>query len=244
MLRRLYRKLFRPKGISKPPEFKTEEEHYEYLFTKDPAWSTSTMNLDEALRWGAIKSYMDFCAGIEKEKEQNKKSLEILDLGCGRGWLSNQLSSFGKVMGIEPVKKVVEFGKRLFPRLNLNAGRAEDLLAQGYNERFDVIVSSEVIEHVPEDQKNDFVEKSSRLVKKDGYVIITTPRKEAWDEWSTYLPPNQPIEAWMSEDEIRKIFSENGFTEIRKDQLLEKPAENAPAIPVYQTWLFRKTKSD
>ena len=96
---------------------------------------------------------------------------------------------------------------------------------------------------MPEDQKNDFVQKSSKLVKKDGYVIITTPRKEAWDEWSNYLPPNQPVEDWMSEDEIRKIFSDNGFEEVRKDQLLEKPAENAPAIPVYQTWLFRKTKS-
>lgn len=209
----------------------TEEQYYEQLFIKNNGWNKPTPNDDESKRWAVIESFI-------KEIE-NDGSLKILDLGCGRGWLTNLLSQFGEILGIEPVDKVVEYAKSIFPEIHFLKGTATNLINQ-YKGTFDLIVSSEVIEHIPDSEKLQFVNEIYMLLKNGGFLIITTPRKDVEAEWNKYTGSNQPIEDWISENDLKLLFEENGFSAKKIERVSLQPKAEAPFIDIYQVWLFKK----
>jgi SAM-dependent methyltransferase len=106
---------------------RSERAYYKQLFLENVYWNRPIPNGEETLRWQIIEKF------IEQIKNSNKSKLNILDLGCGRGWLTNLLSNYGEVIGIEPVKAVVDYGKSLFPSLNLITGTTKTLLERGIN---------------------------------------------------------------------------------------------------------------
>lgn len=178
----------------------SEEAYYENLFVRNPEWSRSTPNEDEAARWARIKDLLDrhFEAGPDKQ---------ILDVGCGRGWLTNLLSNYGTAMGIEPVAPVVAHARRLFPALTFEAATPDALPGA---ERFDAIVSSEVLEHVHD--KSGFLTRLHELLKPGGFLVVTTPRAELYKKWTAkFGKPAQPIEEWISTDGLRTLLDQCGF---------------------------------
>ncbi len=214
----------------------SEDEYYEQLFIHNNKWNKYSANQEEELRWNIIQEFIEqFVA----KKNKSEAEISILDLGCGRGWLTNLLTPYGNVLGIEPVKKVVEYARSIFPSLNIKNGTSKDLLEQ-YSNSFDLIVSSEVIEHIPDHLKNDFVSDIRSLLKNSGYVIITTPRKEAQEEWNQYLGANQPVEDWISETELKELFHPMIFRELSHKRISIIPRENAPSLEIYQLWIFQK----
>lgn len=204
-----------------------EDVFYERFFIENRKWNTPVPNEDEALRWEAISALIDEGVMIEN-------NLNILDVGCGRGWLTNLLSKYGNVEGIEPVKGVVSYAKVLFPAIQFYHGTARTLLNKGLRE-YNLIVSSEVIEHVPYEKKDEFVNDLRNLMVNNGYLIITTPRKEALE---VIAQGNQPVEDWLSEKDVLKLFASNGFEVLLKKFV--SPAELRNKVDLYQAWLFRK----
>src|SRR5258708_27501592 len=79
------------------------------------------------------------------------KNLQILDLGCGRGWLAPFLSKHGNVTGIDFAPAGIGFAQRNFSDHGKFLLADANLPFPGLSdtERFDVVVCSEVIEHVP-----------------------------------------------------------------------------------------------
>ncbi len=211
----------------------TESQYYENLFIKNVKWNSLNPNEDELKRWEAIEYLI-------KSHVEMESDLEILDLGCGRGWLTNLLTKYGKTIGVEPVKKVVEYAKKIFPEITFYSGYAEDLLKKGVSESFDLIVSSEVIEHIPDNLKPEFALSINKLLKKNGYVIITTPRKEAQEEWLKFFGANQPIEEWVEEKQLELLFNQNGFKSIELKRTSVLPIKDSSLIEIYQIWLFKK----
>jgi 2-polyprenyl-3-methyl-5-hydroxy-6-metoxy-1,4-benzoquinol methylase len=212
-----------------------EEDYYKRLFIENEYWNKAEPNHEEEIRWEIIENFILHFLHL---KNNLNCKLKILDLGCGRGWLTNLLSKYGNVIGVEPIGSVVKYANKLFPDLNIIKGTAKELLDKNFG-KFDLIVSSEVIEHIADKEKNDFVINIKKLLKKDGFVIITTPRKDAEEEWKKYISPSQPIEDWMSEDMVHTLFSENGFLKILLDRFSIPPSEKAPLIEIYQLWLFQ-----
>lgn len=210
-----------------------ESEYYKKLFIENDNWNGKNPNQEETSRWNIIKSFVDAI-------KLNDAKSEILDLGCGRGWLANLLSNFGIVTAIEPVKAVAKYGKSLFPELNIIQGTSKTLIKAGKSNSFDLIISSEVIEHIPDSKKNDFVKNIHLLLKQGGYLIITTPRKDAQQEWLKYSDPDQPVEDWLYEKDLEVLFNKVGFKTLllRRDSI--KPRINIKDIEIYQLWLFQK----
>ncbi len=111
---------------------------------------------------------------LEKEDHLDHK---LLDAGCGVGLASIYLSNrFCEVYGvdIDPLKikeaKILAEENHL---KNVNFKRA-DLLANGFiNEKFDVIICFEVMEHVVNDKILIF--NLSKLLKKGGRLILSFP---------------------------------------------------------------------
>jgi 2-polyprenyl-3-methyl-5-hydroxy-6-metoxy-1,4-benzoquinol methylase len=221
-----------------PLSLQSEEDFYTDLFTRDQYWSKPTPNSDEATRWQIIENFIYFIKG--SNDNHAIKPLSILDLGCGRGWLTNLLSKHGDVKGVEPIKPVVEHANKIFPKLDITHGTAKDILGISPGTKFDLIVSSEVIEHVPDSQKKYFVEDIKALLNDNGFAIITTPRKEAESEWRRYAVPGQPVEEWMTEEDVKVLFETAGFNEKLLERFSIPPGEKAPLVEIYQLWLFKK----
>jgi 2-polyprenyl-3-methyl-5-hydroxy-6-metoxy-1,4-benzoquinol methylase len=220
------------KGLIKVilPAKVVEDNYYKNLFVKNDKWNKAIPNNDELRRWESIEAFI-------KEIGLSQEPL-ILDLGSGRGWLSNLLSKYGDVIGIDPVKDVVNYARELFPNIKFLKGTTKNILPH-YSGKFDLIVSSEVFEHIEDSKKEAFVKDVFNLLKPNGTVIITTPRKEVFNEWAQVTGVKQPVEDWFSEQQIEDMFKKKGG---KNPKLKRIPVQfnEQTVIEIYQVWLFKK----
>lgn len=231
-------KLF-TKSIKQENLNQIESDFYEQMFIKNPAWNKPNPNAEEQLRWHIIEGYVKYVKNNYYKSTTEK--FDILDLGCGRGWLTFLLSKYGNIVGIEPVKPVLNYAKKMFPNIKFICGTTKKLIhnKKEFN-KYDLIVSSEVIEHIPDEEKGKFIEDISKLLNDKGFLIITTPRKDAQEEWNTYMKPDQPIEDWISEEELETLIVQKSFVKHKMERFSILPIVGAPEIEIYQLWLFQK----
>ena len=139
-----------------------EDHFYKQLFINNPTWNKPDPNDDEILRWGVIQKFLlQIINSIPNDNIHVKP--QILDLGCGRGWLTNLLSFYGNVTGLEPVSDVVLYSKKLFPDLDFVHGDSKKMINLRRKVNYDIIVSSEVIEHIPNFKKKSFPLKTKKI---------------------------------------------------------------------------------
>ena len=183
-----------------PVRTPSEREYYEDLFVKNPLWNKKAPNVDESARWEQIRRLID-------RHFTPSPACRILDVGCGRGWLTNLLSAYGNSMGIEPIEPVVEHARRMFPAIRFDVATPATFAGQ---EVFDLIVSSEVLEHVTD--KPGFIGDLRRLLKVRGLLVLSTPRGELYDQWSRkFGKPSQPVEEWITTGDLTTLLELAGF---------------------------------
>ena len=105
------------------------------------------------------------------------KKIDLLDIGCGGGLLSEPIYRLGaNVVGIDASKKNIEVAKfhakQNHLKINYICSSPEKLKIK---KKFDVILNMEIVEHV--EDMNFFIKKSSELLKKDGLMFIATLNK-------------------------------------------------------------------
>ncbi|MDO9117773.1 MAG: glycosyltransferase [Nitrospira sp.] len=232
-----------------------QDQFYINMFVKSPGWSTSEPNDDEAARWSKIAGFLEHI--LRRVQANNPDAmLRILEVGSGRGWLSNLASQYGTVEGVEPVAGVVAHARKMFPHIRFEAGTAEAVLSRPDFTPYDVVLCSEVIEHVPDPEKPAFLDELKQLLTSDGYLILTTPRGEMWEQWQRIAPPCQPIEDWITEERLTQHMTAQGFTPLGLERIyVEIPTLRyipAPTphnlktmnlLPIYQVWIAQRTIS-
>lgn len=180
------------------------DEYYKKLFIENKSWNKSKPNADETHRWWAIESFI---------KDTKKQNIEILDVGCGRGVFSNLLSKYGNVLGIDPVSSVIEYGKELYPNIELMALDLDQYCFLYPDKKYELILCTEVLEHVID--KTAFMQKIKGLLSHDGYLILSTPREEVKHNWLTlFANPSQPIEEWISTDDLINLIDDCRFKRV------------------------------
>ena len=112
-----------------------------------------------------------------KQTNSPLKGLNVLDIGCGGGLLSEPITRLGaKVTAIDASKKNIQVAKFHAKKNNLKinylCSSPEKL---NLNKKFDVILNMEIVEHV--EDLNFFIKKSSNLLKKNGLMFIATLNK-------------------------------------------------------------------
>ncbi len=112
----------------------------------------------------------------ELDKEGN-----LLDVGCSSGEFMHYADIEGfTTYGVELNRRTAEVAKA--HGLNVFNGYLHD--AKYEPEFFDVIFLGDVIEHVP--SPRTLIEECSRILKKGGVMIISTPNLDCWWSASTY----------------------------------------------------------
>lgn len=101
--------------------------------------------------------------------------LDILDIGCGGGILTESLARLGADMtGIDPAEKNIAVAKNHATRSGLAisyiAATAETLAAE--KRKFDVVLAMEVVEHVRDVKA--FVTTAASLVRPGGVLVMAT----------------------------------------------------------------------
>ena len=112
-----------------------------------------------------------------KQTNSPLKGLNVLDIGCGGGLLSEPITRLGaKVTAIDASKKNIQVAKfhakKNSLKINYLCSSPEKL---NLNKKFDVVLNMEIVEHV--EDLNFFIKKSSNLLKKNGLMFIATLNK-------------------------------------------------------------------
>ena len=112
-----------------------------------------------------------------KIKKKPLEKINILDIGCGGGLLSEPMTRLGAtVTGIDASNKNINIAKlhakKNKLKINYLCSSPENLKIK---KKFDVILNMEIIEHV--DDINFFISSCSKLLKKNGLMFIATLNK-------------------------------------------------------------------
>ena len=114
---------------------------------------------------------------LERNTQLSKTfgGLRILDVGCGGGLLTEPLKRLGaNVTGLDASAEAIKAAKDHASVVGLDIDYRVGDLSTIPNEldQFDVVIASEVIEHVPDPQS--FIEEIHKLISPGGKLIITT----------------------------------------------------------------------
>ena len=171
-----------------------------------------------------------------KNKNKPLSGVNILDIGCGGGLLSEPMSRLGaKITGIDASSKNIKIAKlhanKNKLKINYICSSPEKLKTE---KKFDVILNMEIVEHV--EDINFFLKSCSNLLKKNGLMFVATINKTLksyffaiigaeyvlrWlpigtHEWEKFVKPN----------ELKEILSKNNLVLKRFDGMTLNPLKN------------------
>jgi 2-polyprenyl-6-hydroxyphenyl methylase/3-demethylubiquinone-9 3-methyltransferase len=156
-----------------------------------------------------------------KIKKKPLEKINILDIGCGGGLLSEPMTRLGAdVTGIDASNKNINIAKLHAKKNKLNINylhsSPENLKIK---KKFDVILNMEIIEHV--DDINFFISSCSKLLKKNGLMFIATLNKTLKSYLfaiigAEYVLRWLPIgthdwEKFIKPDDLKKILVKNNL---------------------------------
>ena len=147
----------------------------------------------------------------------------VLDVGCGNGSTAGEFIRRGCfVVGVDPSEKGVAWARQSFPEARFELmGAGEDLLARLGELPFDLVVSTEVVEHLY--APRPWAVGCFRALKPGGRFICTTPFHGYWKNlalslmghWDRHLDPlwdGGHIKLW-SPATLRRLLEETGFVD-------------------------------
>lgn len=179
-------------GLTEETELAEQQKYY------DDYWSSraTVLNAHELQRLAKILE------AVARIAERPGGDWSVCDLGCGAGWLSNELCKFGTVTGVDLSVEGVQMASRRWPSITFVA---HDILSWSAPAPFDLVVSSEVAEHIPD--KGRFRDAILRATKPGGHIIVTTPNDKMRATWDASEMGAQLIEQWLSPAELRALFA-------------------------------------
>lgn len=109
---------------------------------------------------------------LSRELGERRRTLRLLDVGCGAGGMLDHLRAFGDVIGVDPSPEAVAYaaGKNT---AEVRTGTLPDGLPFSPTDRFDVITLLDVLEHIDEDIASLIALR--RLLSPDGLLLLTVP---------------------------------------------------------------------
>src|SRR4051812_29173812 len=146
----------------------------------DPAGSSAMLHKLNPSRLGYLRQRIDRHWGTQPTARRPLEGKRALDIGCGGGLLAEPLARLGAtVTAIDAAPEVIAVARGHAAAQGLaidyRADAAEKLSAAG--ERFDLVTSMEVIEHVAD--LGAFITALAALIAPGGLAVLSTPNRTA-----------------------------------------------------------------
>jgi SAM-dependent methyltransferase len=163
-------------------------------------------------RWNAStrETHLDEVSFRQAEVVRNwleqlgSKELEILEVGCGACWFSEDLSRFGRVTGTDLSDEVLARAQQRLPHVKFVSGDFMEL-AFG-SEKFDVVVTLEVLSHVADQPA--FLAKIASHLRPGGYLMLATQNRPVLQRFN-HIPPPSPgqLRRWVDRGELSSLLA-------------------------------------
>ncbi len=113
-----------------------------------------------------------------------RKEDTIVELGCGTGtMITLPLLKLGyQIMGVDPDQKSISFGKNLFRRQGIDPKNLRAAYLPPLGMTPDVIIASEVIEHLSDEDLPRMLEGIRNVLRPGGKLLATVPNGNGWFE--------------------------------------------------------------
>lgn len=133
---------------------------------------------------------------------QRLKSLSLLNVGGSAGIIDNYLADhFANVIGLDIDAPAVEYAKENFKKVNLAFVVGDALDIKYSNQSFDVVISSNVYEHVPDAGK--MMAEIYRVLKPGGVCYFAAANRIVWNEPHYNLKLLSVIPRWLAHRYIK-----------------------------------------
>lgn len=156
----------------------------------------------EDVYWGVREA-------LDEVVRERQTPLRLLELGSGFGYLTYALRRAGhSCTGVDVSETAVTAARSYFGD-HYQVADLTQLTTS--NSRFDVVIATEVIEHLP-DPKH-FLAQASALLEPGGALIVTTPNRRIYPvqhAWDTDPPPIHLW--WFSATSLRRLAWELGLS--------------------------------
>ena len=152
------------------------------------------------------------------------KTFTVLDVGCGVGTLGLYVAQLCKsVVGIDISERAIGIAKQAKQFTNSNNLTFKQTLLKQFENTFDLILCTEVIEHVPNPQQ--FVELLVKNLQPKGWLLLSTPNRDNWlTRIGYYRKFDQEVGHLRrySVLEITRLLEQNGF-KVKYKKTVEGP---------------------
>ena len=167
-------------------------------------------NMENSYWWHLGKKYL--VKSLIEHHFDKSRSLNILEIGCGTGGLTQSLTQFGDVTGFDISSDAVEFCKNKGLK-NIYVQDISKLDTAGYTKKYNLILALDVLEHLQEDVLA--MQKVREMLDDRGLFFINVPaHKFLWSEHDEALHHKRRYTTF----EITNKLIDHGF-EITKKTL-------------------------
>lgn len=163
----------------------------------DPAGPMRTLHKFNPVRLSYIRDHVADHFGRDPRGPAPLDGLSLLDVGCGGGLLTEPLARLGATArGLDPAPTNVDVARLHAERAGVAVSYAretvEDVVARG--ERFDVVISMEVVEHVPD--PGAFTRTCAAAVAPGGLLFMATLNRTA-KAWALAIVGAEYVLRWL-----------------------------------------------
>lgn len=150
-------------------------------------WEKVTQDLYKNDNYRRMREVYDF---VNKKVHSLKNNgLKICDIGCGDGSLLELLKDKGGLYGVDISRPQIKIARK--KGIKAFYCNIDDSKLPFKNDYFDVVISSEVIEHVLVPDK--LLQEAKRVLKKGGIFILTTPNLASFGKRLMLLMNKNPF---------------------------------------------------
>ncbi len=139
----------------------------------DPDGPMAPLHKLNALRAPYIIQHVCRQLGLDEARPQPLAGVDMLDIGCGGGLLSEAMASAGaNVTGIDPARRNIAIARTHAEAQGITIDYREGALEQLSLPTFDVVLNMEVVEHV--EQLPAFMAMAGERCRPDGLQFVAT----------------------------------------------------------------------
>ena len=132
----------------------------------------------------------------------NASDLDIIEVGCGTGWMCQRLTGFGQITGTDLSDTVLAQAQERVPSATFVPG---DFMSLDFGGKtFDVAVTLEVLSHVTDQAA--FIAKIASHLKPGGRLMLATQNRPQLER--NDIPPPKPgqIRQWVDSNDLRGLL--------------------------------------
>ncbi|HEX2905705.1 MAG TPA: class I SAM-dependent methyltransferase [Phototrophicaceae bacterium] len=204
------------------------------------------------INMGHNKDDFQFIAGFLKSTFADNLNVSILEVGTGSGELMVDLVRLGycNLEGIEITSSAARLARAALAD-TIGEERIHFLSFDEFrtafpDKRYDVVIHSNLIEHIPPHKMDDFLQGIYTHLKPNGYMIVVTPNRLSGphDVTRSFRPGGSPAEGfhlWEFDlTELEQVLSAAGFGRFMTVRSLPSLNDFWDAIPTEESFQYKR----